>query len=441
MPEPIKLVIPYKPQPHQMEWHRCKTRFLVVVTGRQIGKTTAIVNDAIRYAATHPNERVWYVTNDYGQAKRNVWSEFKRYLPIELGVKYNGSELSMVLPNNARIELIGVENAESLRGAVVHRMYLDEYKDFPSNVWPEILRPMLSTTEGGVWFMGTPKGFNHFYELYDLAGSHPSYTRHNIPSAVIENGSVTSTTNFKTSVGEIQEALDTLPDNVFRQEYLGEFTKPSGTVYDEWNVNDYRPCPYDPLLPIHVSMDFGVNDPTAIGFLQPCQGEIRLIKYYEASDAQIASHAAYIRAQPFRDAELYTGDAAGKARNNVTSTSPIAELAKLGIHVRTKDGLRIIDQIRLTHGIMKRFVINSEDPGCARFKECILNYRYPEKKETAINQENEIPIHDEYSHGMRMLEYYVANYGDVPVRERKQVVGRTPGMRGTGYGSKPVYGS
>jgi hypothetical protein len=43
----------------------------------------------------------------------------------------------------------------------------------------------------------------------------------------------------------------------------------------------------------------------------------------------------------------------------------------------------------------------------------MLNYRYPEIKDTARNQENELPIHDEFSHAMRALEYYAVNIKDV----------------------------
>lgn len=41
--------------------------------------------------------------------------------------------------------------------------------------------------------------------------------------------------------------------------------------------------------------------------------------------------------------------------------------------------------------------------------ECMVNYRYPQKAETMINQENENPIHDEFSHGPRAFEYYCWN--------------------------------
>jgi hypothetical protein len=46
---------------------------------------------------------------------------------------------------------------------------------------------------------------------------------------------------------------------------------------------------------------------------------------------------------------------------------------------------------------------------CGPLREHILNYRYPEVKDTRINQSNENPIHDSHSHSMRALEYYCAN--------------------------------
>ena len=138
------ITIPYTPQKYQREWHNCSTRFLVLVTGRQIGKTTGIINDAIRHALKNQNQRIWYITVDYKQAKRNVWDAFQKYLLPEMNAECNSSELKIVFPNGSKIELIGVENAQSLRGAVVHRMYLDEYADFPREIWTKVLRPMLS---------------------------------------------------------------------------------------------------------------------------------------------------------------------------------------------------------------------------------------------------------------------------------------------------------
>ncbi|WP_456304144.1 hypothetical protein, partial [Acetobacter sicerae] len=47
----------------------------------------------------------------------------------------------------------------------------DEWADTPPEAWTEVIRPMLSTCEGHALFIGTPKGKDHFYDLY-LKGQH-----------------------------------------------------------------------------------------------------------------------------------------------------------------------------------------------------------------------------------------------------------------------------
>lgn len=264
-PPPIRLEVPYAPQKHQREWHDCSTRFLVAVCGRQIGKTTAAVNELFKRAVEKPGSRNWYVTNDYRQAKRNVWDELKRYIPKEIKPQYNNSELSVSLANGSKIELIGVENADSLRGAVVHFMILDEYGDFPSSVWPEVLRPTLSTTGGAVWFIGTPKGYNHFFDLYNL--EHPDYTRFNVPSCEVENGTVLSTTNRYAKKEELQSALDTSSPEAFAQEYMGQFTRKRGAIWPRfrWGIHVSDRRPFDAALNHVCGIDFGyaIGHPTS----------------------------------------------------------------------------------------------------------------------------------------------------------------------------------
>jgi len=386
------VTIPYKPQDYQRDWHNCLTRFLVLVAGRQVGKTTAIFNDAIRFAVSNPNTRTWYVTNDYAQAKRNVWDTFKKYIIPQMGAQFNSSELKITFPNGSKIELIGVENAESLRGAVVHRMYLDEYADFPRQIWPKVLRPMLSTTAGKVWFVGTPKGMGN--DLYDkYFADEPDTTKYKLPSATVKDGQIIATTSFYADKSEIESAYANLPKDAFDQEYLADFTRPSGTVYSEWPLENFKKVDYDANLDVHITLDFGVNDPTSVVWIQNNGSEVRVIDYYEASDANIEHFVQVIRSKPYKEPSLITGDPAGKSRTLTTGTSPIEIMAQKGLYVRTKDGVKIPDQIRAVHSFAKSLFVSDK---LTRFRDCLLNYRYPEIKDTARNQENEIPIHDEF---------------------------------------------
>ncbi|OPZ94735.1 MAG: Terminase-like family protein [Firmicutes bacterium ADurb.Bin419] len=410
------ITIPYKPQPHQIQWHNNTTRFLVAVCGRQIGKTTAAVNELIKRALKNNGTRNWYVTNDYKQAKRNVWDEFKKYIVPEMGTKFNDSELKIIFPNKSKIELIGVENAESLRGAVVDFMILDEYADFSRNIWPKVLRPMLSTTAGHVWFIGTPKGMGN--DLYDKYYSDDNdITTYKIPSCIIDNELIKSTTSIYANINELQSAYNTLPKDAFDQEYLAEFTRPTGTVYADWPLDNFKVVNYDVNLPLHATIDFGVNDPTSIIWIQPQGSEYRVVDYYEASDANIEHFISVINSKPYKSIELFTGDVAGNSRTLTTGTSPIEIMSKKGIYVRTKGGVRIPDQIRQVHGIIKSLFVSNK---LTRFRDCLLNYRYPDIKDTARNQENEIPIHDEFSHAMRALEYYAVNIIDMRFNKVKK---------------------
>ena len=82
-------------------------------------------------------------------------------------------------------------------------------------------------------------------------------------------------------------------------------------------------------------------------------------------------------------------------------------LNQRGIFVTTKDGVLIPDQIRLVKTHLNELYVSNK---LTRVRDCFVNYRYPIKKSTIVNQSNEIPIHDQYSHTMRALEYFFVNY-------------------------------
>lgn len=202
-------------------------------------------------------------------------------------------------------------------------------------------------------------------------------------------------------------------EGYYRQEILAQYEKPVGTVYSEWDMERrYIPFEYEPALPLHLSWDFGVNDPTAILFIQPNGSEIRLIDYYEASDANIDHFVQYVKSRPYKEPSLQTGDIAGRARSLVTGKSPIDALAKHKFFIRTRPIPGIDQQIRNTHKFIPRLYVSKSNPNTERFVACILNYKYPERPASAINQSNEVPIHDEFSHAMRAWEYYCWNISE-----------------------------
>lgn len=379
-------------------------RFKVINIGRRSGKTFLAVLYMIQFASDHPKSICWNVCSTYKQTKLISWAMLKEHCPINAGIKFNETELKATFPNGSEICLKGADNPDSLRGTRIDFAVFDEVAFFTSwrSVW-EALRPVLVDSKANCWFISTPNGFNHFYDMYyqeDFDDDYKSFCYTSFDNPYIDRE-------------EIEKAKKEMTERSFAQEFLAEFNKPAGTVYEEWPLENFKEVSYEISLPLHLSMDFGINDPTSIVWLQPTGSEYRVIDYYEASNANLEHFVQVIRSKPYKVPELVTGDAAGKARSLTTGTSPIEILAQAGIHVRTKDGVKIPDQIRATHKIIKSLYV---DKKCERFRDCLLNYRYPSletEKRSALNKENEIPIHDEWSHAMRALEYYCVNVGDI----------------------------
>lgn len=389
------------------------TRWVMIRCGRKWRKTSMMISwlieGAIKTGLACP-----YIAPNKVQAKNIVWDDHIQrilYHFKEIGFPYktNENELSIQFPkllpngkmsmNGGKVQLFGVENQEALRGiSNWARVGMDEYDDWEEDIWPLIIRPNLITNKAPALIAGTPKGYKNMWRMEQ--------------SGLFKTFHYPSSMNPDLDPNELEEMIKEYKEmdptgGYYRQEIMAEYERPQGTVYSEWSESNWTEFEYDPFLPVHITFDFGVNDPTAIIWIQPHGGEFRVIDYYETRDASIEHFVQVIRSKPYKKPELCTGDAAGKARSITTNTSPIEEYAKAGIYIKSKDGLEIPQQVRITHKYIPGLKLAKGRTD--RLRECLLNYRYPDKRSSALNQSNEIPIHDQWSHGMRALEYYFAN--------------------------------
>jgi phage terminase large subunit len=396
---------PSRPHEKQEIIWRDPARFKVIRAGRKFRKTSLCISWLAKKAIT-TGLVCPYIAPTRVQAKNIVWRDHVGRLLSEARSKHiklnkNETELFVEFPGGGRLQLFGIDNQEGLRGisnwgAVV----MDEYDDWAEDIWAYIIRPNLMTHQAPAIASGTPKGKKGLYRfVHNPRWKSFHFTSYDNPALAREE--------LDDMVSEYKE----MGEDVFRQEIMAEFVKPQGVVYKEFDdTRQVRDVPYDPSLPVHWTWDFGVNDPTAIIAMQPFGSELRVIDYYEASNADIAHFVQYIRSRPYREGSLHTGDIAGRAKTLTTGTSPITELAKHGIFIRTSSIPDIPTQVRITHISVPKLIIDRENAG--RFIDCLENYKYPKKSVLLINQSNEIPIHDEWSHGMRAFEYYCWNtYG------------------------------
>jgi len=403
----VNVFYPTQPHPGQEEILDAidnGVRFIQLRAGRKWRKTSLLISilfeQAILTGLTCP-----YVCPNRVQAKNIAWNDHVQRIlngfKLEgMPYKKNETELTVTVPNGGKVMLMGVENKEALRGISNWGFFCgDEYDDWAEDIFPTIIRPNLMVHKAQAILAGTPKGFRNLYRL----SKNPNFTSFHHTS--FENPELD-----REELNNLVEEYKAMGMSYYRQEILAEYEKPVGTVYEEWNMEkQYIPFGYNPLLPVHLTWDFGVNDPTAIIVIQPNGRELRVIDYIEENNTNLKFFTDWIKDLPYRTPELETGDIAGRARNLATGKSVVDEAMNLGHYIMTNPIPDIPTQIRQAHKSIPYLFVNSANPNTERFVECLLNYKYPEKAETLINQSNEIPIHDEFSHGMRAFEYYCWN--------------------------------
>ena len=293
-------------------------RFRVICAGRRFGKT-AYSAEEIKGKALANSVRIAYIAPTLQQARDIAWATLKKELfPVTLSTNENRLEITIrtISGGESIIFLRGWENIETLRGQAFDLLIIDEVammRDFWMN-WQEILRPTLTDRKGEAIFVSTPKGFNHFYELYNKE----------LEDTDFKSFHFTSYDNPFLPAEELEIARKQLTPTRFEQEYMANFTKVEGLVYKEFDRKKHL---YDELPAAEYTklggIDFGYTNPAAVVHVYQ-RGDRFYVEdeWYKTqrTDAQIAE---YVKGCEF-DAVFPDPEA----------PAAIEELRNLGLNVR-----------------------------------------------------------------------------------------------------------
>ena len=271
------ITIPYQPRSWIIPLHNSDKRWKVLVIHRRAGKTVGCINHLIRDALSKPSARFAYIAPTYKQAKTIAWDYLKFYSRPIPNIRVNESELRIDYPNGARITLFGADNPDSLRGMALWGVIFDEYSQQPGNIFTEIIRPSLADNQGYAIWIGTPKGKNEFYKLYEQAIKDPDWLGMLL--------TVDDTDVLPQS--EIEDSRKVMTEDEIQQEYYCSFEAAIQGAYYGNLISDARSqgritnVPYDPYVPVHTFWDLGISDYTSIGFFQLVGQEKRMIDFYQ----------------------------------------------------------------------------------------------------------------------------------------------------------------
>lgn len=248
--------------PSQGEVARSTKRFRVLVAGRRFGKTVLAVEEMLGFLVRKGDGwNVAYLAPTFGQARDICWLALKKRLaPVTIAANDTRLEITVKTASGgtATVKVRSWDAIDTLRGQAFDFLVLDEvasYKGFWEG-WEEVLRPTLSDRVGHALFIGTPKGFNHFYELSNEQEQHPD-TWQTFRFTTYDNPTIPK--------DEIDQAKAQLPEDTFAQEYLADFRKAEGLVYPEFDRQRHvnAEIPFENVARRLVGVDFGYTNPTA----------------------------------------------------------------------------------------------------------------------------------------------------------------------------------
>lgn len=219
----------YKPHPKQLEIHKAiqgEGKYFVVSIGRQFGKTLLGENQALKWAIENKNWKVGWISPTYKQCKK-VFKEVVRALgKCPFVVRINNSDLIIEFDTGSVILFYSAEAYDTIRGETFDGLICDEFAFFKPQAWDEVLKATVLVKGKKVLIMSTPKGKNQFYKVFNLANDNPQY----------KSFFGTSYDNPFIDPEEIEDARRSLPEHIFKQEYLAEFLDDGSSVFR--NINE-----------------------------------------------------------------------------------------------------------------------------------------------------------------------------------------------------------
>lgn len=339
----------YNVRPYFQGMHDRKQRFGVVVAHRRAGKTVACIYEAVIRALYTPkkNARYAYIAPFFRQAKDVAWVYLKQ-ATSGIAQEVRESELRIILPNGAWITLYGADNPDALRGIYLDGVIVDEIADCRPSLWGEVLLPTLADRRGWAVFIGTVKGKNHFYDMWENAKNDPSWFSLLLKP---EDTEVLSNEDLQ----ELQKQMD---EPQYAQEFLCDFTAAvKGTFYADQiqqleAEGKITPRPlYDPDLPVQCAADLGYTDSTAFWFWQEAPDGLRIIDYYQAQGEPLNHYIDMLESKPYNYERVWLPHDA-RAKTLQTGRSTVEQILETGLPCSITPNLKVLDGINAVRKIL-----------------------------------------------------------------------------------------
>lgn len=379
-------------------------RKILYVLPRRAGKDIVAWNLMIR-AALKQVGIYFYCLPTFKQARMvimdsitNDGQRFIDFISKELIASINQQEMKIRLRNGSIIQLTGSDSYDtSLVGSNARMIVFSEYGTSDSSAYTLAARPILNANGGTVIILGTPRGKNDFYEMYQIAKNSEDWfcyfqtlddTKH-IDAQAIKK---------EIESGEISEDL------ALQEYYCSWELGVEGSYYakyiDKMRLNGrIGDVPWDPTLKVHTAWDIGWNDSTCIIFYQVKGSVVRIIDCYESNFKPIEHYCKFFQSKPYLYGKHYVGHDI-MVHEQGSGLTRYDMYKRLGVKFEQRDGksatpaVSIEDGIESLRALFARMYIDENN--CKQMIKCLENYHqeYDNKRKVYKG----IPLHDWSSH-------------------------------------------
>lgn len=279
----------WTPRPYQLDalaaFEAGKRRH-ILIWHRRAGKDSFSLNLAAIQAHREPGT-YWHLFPLQNQARRSIWhgigADGNKFLnqafPQEVRAATRQQEMQIELKCGSIWQMAGSDQYDSLVGSNVRGVVFSEWALCDPAAW-DYIRPIIRENGGFAVFITTFRGKNHAYQMYQKVKDNPNWYASNLD--------VTQTKRHDgspvlTDADIDEERAEGMREEMIQQEY---YNSPQAAFAGAFYATQMRQMrldkritaiPHEPTVPVWATFDLGMDDHTAIIYLQQIGGEIRLI--------------------------------------------------------------------------------------------------------------------------------------------------------------------
>ena len=401
----------FRPRPYQsvvLKAFEKGFRRIIAVMPRRAGKDVLALNLMIRQMYLKPGNYA-YIFPSYQQGKKILWegidsdgNRLLNYFPRCIVKRKHQQEMKVsIVTRDGResiFQIIGSDNCDSLVGTNYRGMVFSEYALQDPRGY-QFLSPILrAIPDSWALFISTPRGKNHFYELYELGLKSPDW--------FVCHFSLRDTQHIPAEEVAREKSEGIMSEDLIQQEYYTSFTQGIEGSYfakdiDKLYMEDrIGYVPYEPSQKVHTAWDLGVDDDTAIIFFQTIGSMLRIIDCYSKRRVGIEHYAAVLKGKPYEYGKHF-------APNDInvhewgSGVPRIKKARELGISFSVCDRHEKIDGIENCRSKFPHLWIDKTH--CKDLIKALQNYRQEFDYKNQIYKK--LPLHDWSSHYADAFRY------------------------------------